>query len=96
MCRLVRDLKLEARGRRWRRDYKECAEGLTSVRGGYGEVSHQFDSHRHLDRSREYADRDLISPEGQRPWNVAMDAMSQALCKLLERRSWEISNGNLC
>jgi len=82
LCRLVRDLKLEARGRCRRRDRKERADGSTSVRGGYGEVSHQSDSHRHRDRSREYADQDLISLEGRRPRNAAMDAMSQALCRV--------------
>ena len=33
--RLVRDLEFEARGRRWRRDHKERAEGSASVGGGY-------------------------------------------------------------
>ena len=76
MHRLVKDLELEARDRRRRRDHEERAEGSTSVRGGYGEVSHQFSSHRHQDQSQEYADRDSISLEGRRPQNAAMDAMS--------------------
>ena len=38
--RLVRDLELEARGRHWRRDREEHAEGLVSVGGGYKEASH--------------------------------------------------------
>ena len=38
--RLVRDLELEARGRRWRRDHEECEEGLTSVGGRCGASSH--------------------------------------------------------
>ena len=54
--RLARDLELEARGRCWRRDHKECTKGSTSVRGGYGKVSHQSDSHQHQDWSREYID----------------------------------------
>ena len=33
LCRLVRDLELEARGRHRRRDHEEREEGLTSVGG---------------------------------------------------------------
>ena len=43
--RLVKDLELEARGRRRRRDHVECAEGSASVGGCYGEGFHQSDSH---------------------------------------------------
>ena len=53
--RLVRDLELEAKGKRRRRDREELAKGSANVRGGYGETSHQSSSHRHQDRSREYA-----------------------------------------
>ena len=67
MRRLVRDLELEAKGRCQRRDREERAERLASVGGRYGEGSHQSSSHQHRDRSREYANRDSISPEGQRP-----------------------------
>ena len=74
--RLVRDLELEARGMHRKRDRDERAEGSASVEGGYGEVPHQSSSHRHQDWSREYADRDSISPERQRPWNAATNAMS--------------------
>ena len=49
--RLVRDLELKAKGRRQKRNCEKCAEGLASVEGGYREASH-----RHRDRSREYAD----------------------------------------
>ena len=77
-------MELEARGRRQRRDRKECAEGSISLGGRYGEGSHQSDSHRHRDRLQEYADRDSISPERQRPQNAAMDAMSCAL----HRAAW--------
>ena len=42
---------------------------------------HQSGSHWHRDRSREYADRDLISLEERRPRNATMDAMSRALCR---------------
>ena len=38
--RLVRDLELEARGRHLRKDHEEREEGLASVGGRYGEVSH--------------------------------------------------------
>ncbi|KAK9986658.1 hypothetical protein SO802_031609 [Lithocarpus litseifolius] len=76
---LVRDLELEARGRHRRRDRKERAEGSASVGGGYGEASHQAGSHRHWDWSREYVDKDSISPKGRWPWNAATDAMSRAL-----------------
>ena len=62
--RLVRDLELKARGKRRRRDRKELAKGSANVKGGYGEMSHQSSSHRHQDRSREYADWDSISLEG--------------------------------
>ena len=33
LCRLVRDLELEARGRRWRRNHEEHAEGSASMGG---------------------------------------------------------------
>ena len=79
--RLVRDLELEVRGRCWRRDREEHAEGSTSVKGRYREGSHQSNSHRHRDRSQEYVDWDSISSEGQRPRNAAVDAMSQELRK---------------
>ena len=42
---------------------------------------HQSGSHWHRYRSREYADRDLISLEERRPRNATMDAMSRALCR---------------
>ena len=45
--RLVRDLELEAKGKRRRRDREERAEGSASVGERYGERSHQSDSHRH-------------------------------------------------
>ena len=76
LCKLVRDLELEARSRRQRRDREERADGSTSVEGRYGERSHQSGSYRHRDRSREYADRDSISPKGRQPRNAAMDAIS--------------------
>ena len=44
-----------------------------------GTRSHQSRSHRHWDRSREYEDRDSISPEERRPRNKAMDAISRTL-----------------
>jgi len=77
--RLVRDLELEVRGRRRRRDHEERGEGLANVGGRYRAGSHQSGSHRHLDHLREYADRDSISPEERRPRNAAMDVMSCAL-----------------
>ena len=77
--RLVRVLELVTRGKRRRKDHGKHAEGLVSIRSGHGEASHQFGYHRHRDRSQEYADRDLISPEGRQPKNAAMDTMSQAL-----------------
>ena len=61
--RLVRDLELEAKGRRRRRDRKERGEGSANVGGYRGVGSHQSRSHRHWDRLREYTDRDSISPE---------------------------------
>ena len=61
--RLVRDLELEARGRRWRKDHEEQRERLASVGGRYGAWSYQFGSHRHRDCSREYADRNSIPSE---------------------------------
>ena len=45
----------------------------------HGIGSHQFESHWHQDRSREYADWDSISPEERRPWNMTIDTMSYAL-----------------
>ena len=40
LCRLVRELELEARGRHGRRDRKECEEGSTSMGAHYGAGSH--------------------------------------------------------
>ena len=77
--RLVRDLELQARGRHQRKDHGERRERSASVRDHYGAGSHQSGSYRHQDRSREYANRDSISPEEKRPRNAAMDAMSRAL-----------------
>ena len=73
---MVRDFELEVRGRRRRRNYEEHVEGSASVGGSLGEASRQFGSHRSRDWSREYADKDLVSLEGQRPRNAALDAMS--------------------
>ena len=63
--RLVRDLELEERGRRRRRDHDNHEEGSVNVGGHYGAKSYQFGSHQHRDHSHshEYADRDLDSPE---------------------------------
>ena len=77
--RLVRDLELEARGRHRRKDHEKRREGSASMGGHHGAGSHQFGSHHHQDRSREYVDQDSISPEERRPQNAAMDAMSRAL-----------------
>ena len=49
--RLVKDLELEARGRRWRWDHEERGEGLASVGGHRGVGSHQSGSHCHQDLS---------------------------------------------
>ena len=63
----MRDLELEARGMRRKRDHEERREGSASV-GAHREVrSYQSKSHRHQDRSQEYVDRDLISLEERRP-----------------------------
>ena len=61
--RLVKDLELQARGRHQRRDHEERRERSASVEDHYGAGSHQSRSYRHQDLSREYADRDLISPK---------------------------------
>ena len=45
--RLVRDLELQARGKRQRRDHEERGEGSASVGGHRGAGSHQSKSHRH-------------------------------------------------
>ena len=79
LYRLVRDLEFKARGRHRRRDRKEHAEGSASVGGHYREGSHRSNSHRHRDRSWEYADQDSISLEEWRPRNTAIDAISRAL-----------------
>ena len=47
LCRLVRDLELEARGRRRRRNREKHAEGSVSVGSSHGEASHQSSSYRH-------------------------------------------------
>ena len=77
--RLVRDLELQARGRRQIRDYEDRGERSTSVEGHREAGSHQSRSYRHRDRSREYANQDSISTEERRPRNVVTDAMSCAL-----------------
>ncbi|XP_075670506.1 uncharacterized protein LOC142640332 [Castanea sativa] len=41
--------------------------------------SHQSRSHRHRDRSQEYADHESTSPDAKRPRNAAMYTMSRAL-----------------
>ena len=79
LCRLVRDLELEARGRHRRRDHEDRREWSASVEDHCGAGSHQSESHRHWDRSREYVDQNLISPEDRQPQNAAMDAMSCTL-----------------
>ena len=61
--RMVRDSELEVQGRRRRRNHDEHAEGSVSVRGSHRELFHQSGSR----RSRDYADKDSISLEGQRP-----------------------------
>ena len=77
--KLVRDLELEARCRRQKRDREERVERSASLGGSHGQVPYQSCSHRHQDRSLEYVDRDSISPEGRQPQIAAMDAMSRAL-----------------
>ena len=79
LCRLVRDLELEARGRCRRRDNEERGERSASVGGHLGVGSYQSRSHRHRDRSCEYVDWDSVSPKECRPRNAAMDAISRAL-----------------
>ncbi|XP_075659185.1 uncharacterized protein LOC142629079 [Castanea sativa] len=76
---MVRDLELEAGGRHRRSDHEERSERSASVGSHRVAGSHQSGSHRHRDCSWEYADHDLTSPNGERPQNVAMDAMSRAL-----------------
>ena len=46
---------------------------------GHGETSCQFGSRRSKDRSRDYIDRDSITPEGRRPRNAPLGTMSRAL-----------------
>ena len=70
-----KDKKLE----HLRREHKERRERSDSVDNPHGTGSHQSGSHQHWDRSREYEDRDSISPEERRPRNATMDAMSCAL-----------------
>ena len=77
--KLVRDLELQPRGKCQRRDHEIRGERSTSVKDHRGAGSHQSGSHRHRDRSREYADRDSISLEERQPLNATMDAMSYAL-----------------
>ncbi|XP_050259096.1 uncharacterized protein LOC126704104 [Quercus robur] len=79
LSRLVRDLELEVRGRRRRRDKEEQEEGSASIEGHHRAGSYQSGSHRHRERSREYIDRDSISPKKRQPWNTTMDTMRCAL-----------------
>ena len=77
--RLVRDLELQARGRRQRREHGERRERSDSIGNHHGTWSHQSGSHRHRNHSREYADRDSISLEERQSQNAAMDAISRVL-----------------
>ena len=45
--RLVRDLEIEARGRRRRRNHEKHANGSTSIGSSHGKASHQSGSHQH-------------------------------------------------
>ncbi|XP_075636606.1 uncharacterized protein LOC142608823 [Castanea sativa] len=75
---MVRDLELQVRGRRRRKDHDERRERSASVRNHRAAGSHQSGFRRHH-VCREYADRDSTSPDEGRPQNVAMDSMSLAL-----------------
>ena len=44
--------------------------------GSHGKASCHSGSRRFRDWSREYVDRDSVSPKGRRPRNAAMNAMS--------------------
>ena len=79
LCRMVRDLELEVRGRRRWRNRDEHAKGSVSVKGSHREASHQSGSHCSRDQSRDYVDRGSVSPKGRRPQNAALGAMSWAL-----------------
>ena len=46
---------------------------------GHGETSRQFSSRRSKDRSRDYIDRDSVTPEGRRSRNALLGTMSRAL-----------------
>lgn len=63
--RIVKELELEAQGKRQRRDHEEHTKGSVSIESGHREASHQFGSHRHKYQSQEYADRDSISLKGR-------------------------------
>ena len=63
LCRLVRDLELEVQGRHQRRNHNESPKGLVSAGVSYGEASRQSGSHLCRDRSRDFANRDSVSPE---------------------------------
>ena len=47
LCRLVRDLELQARGRHWRKDHREQRERSASVGDHHGVGSHQSGSYQH-------------------------------------------------
>ena len=51
LCRLVRELELEARGRRQRRNHEEHVGGLASAGSSHGEASHKSGFHRHREQS---------------------------------------------
>ena len=84
MCRIMRDLELEVRGRHWQRNHEEHAERSASVGGSHGKASCHSGSRRFRDWSQEYVDRDSVSPKGRRPRNAAMNAMSWSL----RRAAW--------
>ncbi|XP_050255264.1 splicing factor U2af large subunit A-like [Quercus robur] len=73
---LVRDLELEAKGWRQRRDRDNRERRDDSVGSRGEESSSQSGPQKFRDR---YDDRDSNSPEEQQPYNAAMDEMSQAL-----------------
>jgi len=79
--RQIKELELEMRGRRRRRNLKETSHGHDSMTGHTGGSSHQGNSGLSRDRSNESRGRISLSPRRERREhpNVALDAMSQAL-----------------
>ena len=93
---LVRDLELEVRDRRRRRNCDDREEGSTSGGGHYRVGSHQSELHQHWEhsRSQEYADR--FPQKGDGPGMLLWMLCAEPYAELVGRHFQIILNGPQC